>query len=228
MLAAKKNFGFTLVELLVVIAIIGILAGLLLPVLGTVTDSAKATATASMLGNLRTAIDMYFKDEGTYPPDATAQHDKCSEALYFYLIGQEVSSPNASRRQSLRAQRAGQTVYMDFHVNSLGDFDSDNYYEIIDEFGNPWIYVRGPYPGKAKVSSTGNPAENYRPWHRRNSYDLFSVSKDGKTGTRWNTHSRMFEWGPNNSGSIYKQATDEYEDGLKSEGGYSADDIANF
>jgi len=214
----RRNRAFFLVVVLVVVVVA---ANTMLLINAKVQQSARATATTSMLGNLR-----------VYPPDAETTEidglDKPSETLYFYLSGQEVSSPDPEKREALRKQRKGKTVYTDFRISDLADYDGDGNYEIVDYFGNPWIYVRGPSAGKEKAAQMGDPDNGYRPWHRRNSYDIFSAGADGKTGTNWTPHPDMLKLGPSDENSFYRQATDEYEDGLRGAGGYSADDIANF
>jgi len=60
--------AFTLIELLVVIAIIGILASLLLPVLGRVKESGKATACLSNLKQIGISIQLYVQDNENRMP----------------------------------------------------------------------------------------------------------------------------------------------------------------
>jgi prepilin-type N-terminal cleavage/methylation domain-containing protein/prepilin-type processing-associated H-X9-DG protein len=68
-LSSKRTEAFTLVEMLVVIAIIGILAGLLLPVLGRARDKARTAQCVSNLKQIALAIDMYASDYGeSFPP----------------------------------------------------------------------------------------------------------------------------------------------------------------
>lgn len=67
----KYQKGFTLVELLVVIAIIGILATLLLLQLGTARQRARDAKRIADVNQVRTALELYFDDNGQYPQQTT-------------------------------------------------------------------------------------------------------------------------------------------------------------
>ncbi len=67
----KFQKGFTLVELLVVIAIIGILATLLLLQLGVARQRARDAKRIVDISQVRTAVELYFDDNGQYPQVAT-------------------------------------------------------------------------------------------------------------------------------------------------------------
>ncbi|MDR1283405.1 MAG: DUF1559 domain-containing protein [Opitutaceae bacterium] len=63
--------AFTLVELLVVIAIIGILAGILIPVAGSVRNQARTTQCVSNLRQIGNALQLYASEYKEYFPAPT-------------------------------------------------------------------------------------------------------------------------------------------------------------
>lgn len=59
--------GFTLIEIMVVILILGLLATLVVQSLRGATDKAKRTKAMADIAELRTALDRYYIDNGSYP-----------------------------------------------------------------------------------------------------------------------------------------------------------------
>jgi prepilin-type N-terminal cleavage/methylation domain-containing protein/prepilin-type processing-associated H-X9-DG protein len=68
----RKSASFTLIELLVVIAIIGILAGLLIPVLGKARDRAKHQSCASNLHQVSILFQGYLGESKDIMPYAAS------------------------------------------------------------------------------------------------------------------------------------------------------------
>jgi prepilin-type N-terminal cleavage/methylation domain-containing protein len=81
----RREAAFTLIELIVVIAIIGILASLVLPIVGAVTKRKQISVAQTQLQGLMTAIDSYKTKLGYYPPDNT--NNPAQNQLYFELMG---------------------------------------------------------------------------------------------------------------------------------------------
>ena len=81
----QSRTGFTLIELIVVIAIIGVLAALIIPVIGVVNSRKQINVAQTQLKALEAAIDGYKTKLGFYPPDNT--NNVVINQLYFELLG---------------------------------------------------------------------------------------------------------------------------------------------
>ena len=65
--------GFTLVELVMVMVIIGLLAAIIIPNFTGQKDSASIAATKANLENIRTAVALYYAQEGEWPSASLAE-----------------------------------------------------------------------------------------------------------------------------------------------------------
>lgn len=81
----RRVAAFTLIELLVVIAIIGILAGLLFPVVGMVNRKKQLSLATAELQQIQQAVEAYHTKLGFYPPDNP--NNVVSNQLYMELMG---------------------------------------------------------------------------------------------------------------------------------------------
>jgi prepilin-type N-terminal cleavage/methylation domain-containing protein len=61
----KKNLnsGFTLIELVIIMVILGVLAAVAVPRLGNTIDSSEESAEEAVIGNLRSALEVYAMDQ---------------------------------------------------------------------------------------------------------------------------------------------------------------------
>lgn len=89
--------AFTLIELLVVISIIAVLAGILLPVTGSVMENARKTEAKSTEMQIVTAVKSFQTDYGVYPNPDGAVVDKTwinttNQNLFYILRATETAN----------------------------------------------------------------------------------------------------------------------------------------
>jgi general secretion pathway protein G len=131
--------AFTIIELLVVIGIIAILASLLFPVLSAQMERARIDEARSQLEIFRAALELYSGPDafGDFPPSswAGAGDNAGAERMLDCLRTSERGGPFIKQR-TIRPW--------------LGDTDDDGREELLDPWGNPWIYFHNSdYPGGA-------------------------------------------------------------------------------
>lgn len=66
-----SSAGFTLIELLVVIAIIGLLASIVIVSLSSARARSRDATRVAQIRQIAGAIELYFSENGTYPPSTT-------------------------------------------------------------------------------------------------------------------------------------------------------------
>ncbi len=69
-MGSKRNSGFTIVELLIVIVVIGVLAAIVIVAYNGITVGARDAGRIQTLNQLQKAIELYYANEGRYPPIA--------------------------------------------------------------------------------------------------------------------------------------------------------------
>src|SRR5690625_2667917 len=104
------SLGFTLIELLTVIAIIGILAAILIPVVGAVRESAKVANCQSNLRELGKAIHLY----------STEHNDRTPTNFHPDLDGQPLNDMDGNYVADGRT--LGQLVHFDIGGRSYNDY----------------------------------------------------------------------------------------------------------
>jgi prepilin-type N-terminal cleavage/methylation domain-containing protein len=72
----KRKSGFTLMEIMVVIIVIAVLASVAGPMIGSITDQGRASATKSKMSSLKSALLAYQSDVGRLPYDGSKSSSK--------------------------------------------------------------------------------------------------------------------------------------------------------
>lgn len=206
----REKKGFTLIELLVVVAVIAVLSVLAVINFLQATERSKRAAAESFVAQLQTAISMYRIDNGSYPPDGRGSAS----------LREALSLDPAS---SAYKDSEGKDPYIEFRDDQV-----NNYGELLD----PWhkgkddrIHI---YFYKANLDQ--NPLTT-PPFHNRNSYDIYSKGKDGKTGSDGISGNEFAD------GNYCQNEIDDDKDGIVDEldpngagssNGYLEDDINNW
>lgn len=76
----KRKSGFTLMEIMVVIIVIAVLASVAGPMIGSITDQGRASATKSKLSSLKSALLAYQADIGRFPFAGASSQSKTGTA----------------------------------------------------------------------------------------------------------------------------------------------------
>ena len=143
--------AFTLIELLAVIAIIGILAAIIIPVVGAVRASAKSSGCASNLRQIGMAMRLYANENGGRFPKVHNRDGLTPSTTWMQKIAPYVSVDGQLGAASEgKARAAGVLLCPAFDYDPATRFAPYGMNIYIDPVsGSPWNYqTRLPDPGK--------------------------------------------------------------------------------
>ncbi len=139
----KRKSGFTLMEIMVVIIVIAVLASVAGPMIGSITDQGRASATKSKLSSLKSALLAYQTDVGRLPHLGCAK--KAGNYCQDLLLSNETEDNNVLYSNSdagYTADAGGGKAPGNYSRRWKGPYmDSDPSDFMMDAWGNKIKYV---------------------------------------------------------------------------------------
>jgi len=151
----NRQSGFTLIEILVVVAIIGALMGLVVILIPKAQRKNREMLTRNLVTNLQLRVETYYQEMKRYPPmtvkDLTAAAEawkgftvdngtnESIECLYVALHHPDLS-PGARLGDDIETGNTDEDIWSQ-PVPGTGSPGSPDAKEVLDSWGNPFIYI---------------------------------------------------------------------------------------
>lgn len=156
-----RKQAFTLIELLMVIAIIGILAGILIPVVGKVKELGNIAASKSQLSAYVNAIGLFKGEYNYYPfPDAHGDGgesipDIGTDEFVGALSATKVDGGRISREEGISNGNRKLIAFYDFAETEF--IVTDDGKRVADRFENTNIFIAIDGNGDGLIIGIPNP-----------------------------------------------------------------------
>lgn len=138
----NRKSGFTLMEIMVVIIVIAVLASVAGPMIGSITDQGRASATKSKMSSLKSAMLAYQSDTGRLP---FSGKPKCAACIAVYCTA-SVLGPTTTNNVLVN-DTLGTLAGFNFEIANYGRkwkgpyMDSEPADFMFDAWGQPLVYV---------------------------------------------------------------------------------------
>lgn len=173
----NTKYGFTLMEIMVVIIVIAVLASVAGPMIGSITDQGKTSATKANMGNVKTALVNFNNDLGKFPFVNTVYNGDTVDAANDACLGTTesnnvlVNNSVGGNYQNLGIAantyaRRWKGPYMDTNPEQFMMDSWSNKIMYFHEWRNIWLQSAGPdgifdRPFNSNTSAKNAAASNY-------------------------------------------------------------------
>ena len=148
----KRKSGFTLIELLTVIAIMAIVAGMVVGLAGVAGKKKRIARTQAELNQLATAIDSYFAEYNSYPPQVNGNYGVNS--LYHELIGTQYTVDPTPANSTFKTPDGRLTL----NVEAVQEFFGMGGFANVNETGAAKNYLSAIAPNQTALIKITDPS----------------------------------------------------------------------
>ncbi len=189
----KNRKGFTLMELLIALGLITLILAIGLPSFYHLKKRAKINRAIADIHRLEVALSNFHSEYGYYPRimlqevkdkfgedpwapgvDKEIPYIRPAEVLVYYL-----GCKYGNYKTGTPPFDSGQVPFMEFDQKELADTDDDGWWEFVDPWGQPYLYV-GDNP-----NPPADPLQSDNPWNNEAFVDLTSLGPDGLGWVSW-------------------------------------------
>lgn len=124
----NRSRAFTIVELLIVIVVVGVLAAISIVAYNNIAAKARDAQRMSDISSITKALELYYIENGAYPPGSWAYSDTASWDTFISALGQFGSGISSGDPINQRGSSSAQSAYIySYFTNTSGSPTTPGY-----------------------------------------------------------------------------------------------------